>query len=124
MCSAERGWRVGAWPAWRGRRSLTFPLRLCTRKAIFGDMRSSSDSCSESFFLSLSMALLPLFALCGERVRPRVQPRPSAARSCSACPRAWTLGPQRTEARGQSLGHTVQARPRLLDVLTARSLRE
>lgn len=47
--------------------ALTLPLRLCTLKAMLGDMSSSSDSCSESFFFSLSMALLPLFALCGER---------------------------------------------------------
>jgi hypothetical protein len=34
---------------------------------MLGDINSSSDSCSDSFFLSLSMTLLPLFALCGER---------------------------------------------------------
>lgn len=47
--------------------ALTLPLRLCTLKAMLGDMSRSSDSCSDSFFFSLSMALLPLFALCGER---------------------------------------------------------
>lgn len=43
------------------------PLRLCTLKAMLGDINSSSDSCSDSFFLSLSMTLLPLFALCRKR---------------------------------------------------------
>lgn len=49
------------------RQVLTLPLRLCTLKAMLGDMSRSSDSCSDSFFFSRSMALLPLFALCWER---------------------------------------------------------
>lgn len=47
---------------------------------MLGDINSSSDSCSDSFFLSLSMTLLPLFALCRERtVLPfHLEPMPPA----------------------------------------------
>ncbi len=43
---------------------LTFPLRLCTLRGMLGEFSSSSDSCSESFFFSLSMTFDPLLALC------------------------------------------------------------
>lgn len=132
------GWGLGlwAWPVdagparrrgrglrWRARRSRTFPWRLCTRKAIFGDMRSSSDSCSESFFLSLSMALLPLFALCGERMQSGVQPQPSAARNCSACP---GLDPRSAEDRSPWTGPRPHrpGRARAARVLSPPSLKE
>lgn len=50
--------------AWdRPKQPPTLPLRLCTRKAMLGDISSRSDSCSESFFFNLSMTLLPLLAL-------------------------------------------------------------
>ncbi len=38
---------------------LTFPLRLCTLRGMLGEFSSSSDSCSESFFFSLSLTLDP-----------------------------------------------------------------
>lgn len=41
---------------------------------MLGDMSRSSDSCSDSFFFSLSMALLPLFALCWERLQSHFRP--------------------------------------------------
>lgn len=75
----------------RLRGALTLPLRLCTLKAMLGDMSRSRDSCSESFFFSLSMALLPLFALCGERLHGQISV-PGASATCSHlarhyCPR-------------------------------------
>lgn len=73
------------------RLALTLPLRLCTLKAMLGDMSSSSDSCSDSFFLSLSMTLLPLFALCRENgiVLPfHLEPMPSAPRQL------WSITPR------------------------------
>lgn len=66
----------------RSWRALTLPLRLCTLKAMLGDMSRSSDSCSDSFFFSLSMALLPLFALCGERPHGHIS-IPGARATCS-----------------------------------------
>lgn len=62
--------------AWgRPEKPLTLPLRLCTRKAMLGDISSRSDSCSESFFFNLSMTLLPLLALwrVGKRGRQKTQ---------------------------------------------------
>lgn len=66
ICLVHRAWG-------RPEKPLTLPLRLCTRKAMLGDISSRSDSCSESFFFNLSMTLLPLLALwrVGERGRQR-----------------------------------------------------
>lgn len=82
------------------------PLRLCTLKAMLGDMSKSSDSCSDSFFFSLSMALLPLFALCGEKPHSHVSipgaqfypfppvPSPLLPEPSLACRVCGAVGPQ------------------------------
>lgn len=93
------GTQRGAWPAehdcWGD--ALTLPLRLCTLKAMLGDMSRSSDSCSESFFFSLSMALLPLFALCGKRLHGHFHPGGQCYLfPLGPSPLSPTLDPQKT----------------------------
>lgn len=86
-------------------RVLTLPLRLCTLKAMLGDMSRSSDSCSESFFFSLSMALLPLFALCGERPHTHF----TSLYLCHLCPLGQSPLPPVLGPRSADGGH--RARP-------------
>lgn len=42
---------------------VTLPFLLWTLRCMLGDMSSSRDSCSHSFFLSRSITLGPLLAL-------------------------------------------------------------
>lgn len=46
---------------------LTFPLRLCTLRGMLGEFSSNSDSCSDSFFFSLSITFDPLLAFCWDK---------------------------------------------------------
>lgn len=112
----------------RPRWALTLPFRLCTLKAMLGDMSRSSDSCSESFFFSLSMALLALFALCGEKPHGCISTLGDSATcshsACPHCPRYLVQGGQEpcwaaqhgTGPQSVTAGHQVKAQHRL-DVL-------
>lgn len=114
--------------------TLTLPLRLCTLKAMLGDMSRSSDSCSESFFFSLSMALLPLFALCGERLHGHISILRASATCSHLEPLPPTLGPRKTGAPpSSSAWHRalvsccqpwVKAQHRLPDVLSQPFVKE
>lgn len=63
---------------------LTLPFLLATLNAMLGDMRSSSDSCSDNFFFSRSITFAPFVVLCRWNRRELILCRVTVLMLCSS----------------------------------------